>query len=243
MRHSSQTQTDWLVARLRGIARRRTAVHDVRVVLKILRAGLKLCGEETRGAKTRLRRLRARARALAAVRNAESRREVIAWLRARKLRVAPLRPALRPARGAIAARVRRAVADATAVAGFLDAALRALGPSRLTRRLNHFARRIAKAQRRYRRTPTPENLHRLRKRVKDHQYQMRYWAPPAARHPARQRRLQRAGQDLGLAHDLLLLRDDLAAARSGPRVRQQCAAIEALARRRSARAVRRLRGR
>jgi CHAD domain-containing protein len=114
-------------------------------------------------------------------------------------------------------------------------------PSRLARRLNHFSRRIIKAVRKFEQTPSPENLHRLRKRVKDHQYQLRYWLPRPGAHAARQRRLKRAGQDLGLAHDLWQLRDDLASGQSGPLARQRLAVIEVLARRRGERALRRLR--
>lgn len=220
----------------------RTPVHDIRVVLKSLRSGLKLCGRKTRGVPVRLGRLRTRARALTAVRDVEARQEIIAWLREQGVRVAhryriPAR--LRP--GEIRRRVREAARQAEEAAVFLQAVLQQQRAPQLEKRLKHLARRITKAMRRYKQSPTPDNLHRLRKRVKDHQYQLRDWVAHPGDYGAEEKRLRHAGHELGLVRDLLRLREDIATTPTTSASRATLAALEALALRHRKRAIQHLR--
>lgn len=216
----------------------RTSVHDVRVVLKLLKAGLKLCGRETRGVPGRLRRLRACGRALTATRDAESRREIIKWLRAHDVHV-PRKYIMTAGltRAEINQRVREARQAALEVAVFVETTLRDRKPHHLERRFRHFIRRLTRARRQYDQVPSPENLHRLRKRVKDCQYQLRYWAPRPRDHAPEEKRLRRTGHDLGIVRDLNRLREELVAEWTESAA---LGAIDKLVRRRRDRAFRRL---
>ena len=92
------------------------------------------------------------------------------------------------------------------------------------------ARRVPRAIRQANRQPSLENLHELRKRVKDRYYQQRYFQQiQYSGEKLSQQQLWRIGHQLGAARDLTLLMQSMATAPITPARESFLTKIEALA--------------
>jgi len=189
------------------------AVHDLRVAVKILRAGLRYFDPGLKRYRPLDRAMRARSRKLAPVREREARREVLSWLEKKGIRLGPAQGEMRAPRPLSPREIDR-VADLRRHAKNILPGLRKKSAHEGEVHWRALRRALAACSER----PSLRRLHEVRKKAKRLEYQLRYFARRKDLRRVDLESLRKAGEELGRVRDLALLARHLGARQALSRV-------------------------
>lgn len=170
-------------------------VHKIRVVVKILRSGFRFYDPKLKVYGKADDEIREHSRALAKFREKEVQVELLQWLKRKGLRLdlPKLTPPI-PSRGAEAHVVRLCKIAQKLLARLADE--ERVGRVRLSE--------LKKAVKGYRGFD-PDQIHRIRKRIKEVEYQMRFYVPKGKFSKSERRKVAKVGKNLGRIRDIWLL--------------------------------------
>lgn len=170
-------------------------VHKARVVAKILRSGFRFFDPNLKVYADLDKKLRRHSRSLAQFRDAEARIELSQWLKRKGLNL-NLTNSRRP---------ELSQTSATVVIQLCKIAEVSLARLTDDNRKGHVRlSRVKKATRGYRGFD-PDRLHEIRKRVKEAEYQMHFFAPKNRFSKSKLRQFKQITKDLGRVRDIWLL--------------------------------------
>jgi CHAD domain-containing protein len=167
------------------------SAHDLRVLIKILRAGNRFFDPKLRTTRRLDRSLRALSHSLEKQRDQEARHEIAAWLGTKSITAKPSAP-----KAGIEIAARKILASAAVLLPEMEGREQ---KGKLSKRP------LKKALKEYWRNPGMPTLHKLRQRVKRLAYQLRYFSSKRDARKIGYQDLNKAGKELGKALDIAKL--------------------------------------